>query len=93
MNKKTLSVLLILCMLLTMVPVTALAEDVVGAEPVDARQTVLQADYEATVTTPGGIAIGYDTLQGAVDAAKDGDKVTLVKDVTLNQQVTIERNK
>lgn len=91
MNKKTLSVLLILCMLLTMVPVTALAEDVVGAEPVDARQTVLQADYEATVTTPGGIAIGYDTLQGAVDAAKDGDKVTLVKDVTLNQQVTIDK--
>ena len=91
MNKKTLSVLLILCMLLTMVPVTALAEDVVGAEPVDARQTVLQADYEATVTTPGGIAIGYDTLQGAVDAAKDGDKVTLVKGVDLTEQVTIDK--
>ena len=91
MNKKTLSVLLILCMLLTMVPVTALAEDVVGAEPVDARKTGVQGDYEATVTTPGGIAIGYDTLQGAVDAAKDGDKVTLVKGVDLTEQVTIDK--
>ncbi len=93
MNKKTLSVLLILCMLLTMVPVTALAEDVVNAEPVaanDTEQLALQTDCVATVTTPGGIAF-YDTLQAAVTAAKVGDKVTLVKDVTLTEQVTINK--
>lgn len=99
MNKKTLSVLLILCMLLTMVPVTALAEDVAGAEPVAATGLTFTCAEDCTTETAVAYVIAnnsteatcYGTLQGAVTAASVGNTVTLMKPVELTQQVTINK--
>lgn len=78
MNKKTLSVLLILCMLLTMVPVTALAEDVVNAEPVAA------AIGENDVASINGV--GFSSLQAAITTSS---AATIVLEQDTTEDVTI----
>lgn len=37
-------------------------------------------------------AEGYETLQAAVDAAKDGDTIALVNDITLDSQIVIQKS-
>ena len=83
MNKKTLSVLLILCMLLTMVPVTALAEDIAGAEPVAA------AIGETDVASINGV--GFANLQAAITTSSAATIIKLEKDIT--EDVTIPSGK
>ena len=82
MNKKTLSVLLILCMLLTMVPVTALAGDVVGAEPAAA------AIGENDVASINGV--GFANLQAAITTSS---AATIVLEKNTAEDVTIPAGK
>lgn len=45
-------------------------------------------DYSAKID-----GVGYDTLQNAVNAAEDGDKVELIKNIDLTSQVIFNHNK
>lgn len=45
-------------------------------------------DYSAKID-----GVGYDTLQNAVNAAEDGDKVELIKNIDLTSQVIFNQNK
>ena len=66
MKRKFLSILLTLAMALTLLPVSAMAEE-----------TPVEAPAETKVAQIGDVK--YDTLQAAVNAAKDGDTITLLK--------------
>ena len=46
-------------------------------------------DYEATVTGAAGVSTPYETLAAAINAAKDGDTVTLQKEVNLTDTLSI----
>ena len=47
-------------------------------------------DYEATVTDAAGVATPHSTLAAAINAAQDGDTVTLMKSTALTVPVTID---
>ena len=66
MKRKFLSILLTLAMALTLLPVSAMAEE-----------TPVEAPAETKVAQIGDVK--YDTLQAAVNAANDGDTITLLK--------------
>ena len=82
MNKKTLSVLLILCMLLTMVPVTALAEDVVNAEPVP---TAIGANDVASIN-----GVGFTSIEAAITTSS---AATIVLEQDVTEDITIPAGK
>lgn len=73
MKRKLLSVLLTLCLAFSLLPTAALADEVTGC--VGGETCSHQAAIGST---------HYDTLQEAVNAANDGDTVTLLKDVETN---------
>lgn len=51
------------------------------------------ASYVASVTTNGGVTTNYTSLDDALDAAQDGDTVTLLSDVDLGETyVTISKS-
>ena len=51
------------------------------------------ASYVASVTTSNGVTNNYTSLDDALDAAKDGDTVTLLSDVDLGETyVTIDKS-
>ena len=79
MKRKFLSILLTLAMALTLLPVSAMAEE-----------TPVEAPAETKVAQIGDVK--YDTLQAAVDAANDGDTITLLKSVNGNG-VSVPANK
>ena len=87
MKKKLCSILLALTMVLTLLPVSALAD--VGAPA---------GDDAAPVETPaaGNVAkIGdqeYATLAAAVNAAESGTTITLLSDVALDSTLTLDKN-
>lgn len=68
MKKKLTAMLLIMSMVCTFLPVSAMAEEAAG--------------NEAAVVSANGNTTEYATLQGAIDAAQDGETVKLLKDVT-----------
>lgn len=71
MRRKFLSVVLCVCMMLTMAPFAF-------------------AEGEDVVATVNGT--GYTSFADAVNAATEGQTVTLEQDVTLSQQITINHN-
>ena len=79
MKRKFLSILLTLAMALTLLPVSAMAEE-----------TPVEAPAETKVAQIGDAK--YDTLQAAVDAANDGDTITLLKSGNGNG-VSVPANK
>ena len=97
-KKSSLSVLLSTAMVISSVPATVLAEDntTVVAEQTSEGSTEVgksTTEGESTTEETKAASIGeakYDTLQAAVDAAKEGDTITLTADVTEN--ITIPEN-
>ncbi len=97
-KKSSLSVLLSTAMVISSVPATVLAEDnttVVAEQTSEGSTEVGESITEGKSTTEEtkAASIGeakYDTLQAAVDAAKEGDTITLTADVTEN--ITIPEN-
>ena len=79
MKRKFLSILLTLAMALALLPVSAMAEE-----------TPVEAPAETKVAQIGDVK--YDTLQAAVDAAYDGDTITLLKSGNGNG-VSVPANK
>ena len=79
MKRKFLSILLTLAMALTLLPTAAMAEE-----------TPVEAPAETKVAQIGDAK--YDTLQAAVDAANDGDTITLLKSGNGNG-VSVPANK
>ncbi|MGI6028856.1 MAG: S-layer homology domain-containing protein [Candidatus Heteroscillospira sp.] len=77
MKKRTLAFLLAFVMLLSLLPVSALAED--GVTDVTATNEAKIVDKE------------FATLDAAITEAEDGDTVTLLKNVMITQQVTINK--
>ena len=97
-KKSSLSVLLSTAMVISSVPATVLAEDntTVVAEQTSEGSTEVgksTTEGESTTEETKAASIGetkYDTLQAAVDAAKEEDTITLTADVTEN--ITIPEN-
>ena len=74
MKKKLCSILLALTMVLTLLPVSALAEDKAPAE--------VEREYVAQIAYESGEPTKYATLAEAVAAAESGATVTLLKDAS-----------
>lgn len=92
MKKRLLSLALCLALCLGLFPFGALATD----ETVSSEDS--NTDYVASVTTSGGETVSYTSLDDALDAAKDGDTVTLQGDAeittwhSLSKAFTLELN-
>lgn len=69
MKRRLLSAFLAVMMVLTMAPVAFAGNE----------NTVETSEYVAEIN-----GTGYATLQAAIDAAKDGDTITLLKDITVD---------
>lgn len=80
MKKKLCSILLALTMLLTLLPVSALAEGETPAEAPVASNVAKIGDQE------------YATLAGAVEKADSGATVTLLKDVTVTEPIKVTKS-
>ena len=87
MKKRLLSLALCLALCLGLLPVGVLAlEEAVPSEDSN-------TDYVASVTTSDGETNNYTSLDDALNAAKDGDTVTLLSDVDLGEAyVTINKS-
>lgn len=78
MKRKFLSILLTLAMALTLLPTAAMAEE-----------TPVEAPAETKVAQIGDVK--YDTLQEAVDAANDGDTVTLTNNIKVKDTLVVTK--
>lgn len=86
MKKRLLSLALCLALCLGLLPVGVLAEEIVPGEDSN-------TDYVASVTMSDGETNDYTSLGDALDAANDGDTVTLLSDVDLGETyVTISKS-
>lgn len=87
MKKRLLSLALCLALCLGLLPVGVLAlEEAVPSEDSN-------ADYVASVTTDVGKTVNYTSLDNALNAAQNGDTVTLLSDVDLGETyVTISKS-
>lgn len=86
MKKRLLSLALCLALCLGLLPVGVLAEEIVPGEDSN-------TDYVASVTMSDGETNDYTSLGDALDAANDGDTVTLLSDVDLGEtSVTISKS-
>ena len=86
MKKRLLSLALCLALCLGLLPVGVLAEEIVLGEDSN-------TDYVASVTMSNGETTNYTSLDDALNAAKDGDTVTLLSDVDLGETyVTIGKS-
>lgn len=86
MKKRLLSVALCLALCLGLLPVGVLAEEIVPGEDSN-------TDYVASVTMSDGETTNYTSLDDALNAAQDGDTVTLLSDVDLGETyVTISKS-
>ena len=87
MKKKLCSILLALTMVLTLLPVSALADDGAPAgEPTPAEAPAAETEYVAQIG-----AVKYKTLAEAVNAAKEGETVTLLKDATEGATIPADK--
>lgn len=87
MKKKLCSILLALTMVLTLLPVSALAEGGTAAgEPTPAEAPAAETEYVAQIG-----AVKYKTLAEAVNAAKEGETVTLLKDATEGATIPADK--
>lgn len=86
MKKRLLSLALCLALCLGLLPVGVLAEEIVLGEDSN-------TDYVASVTMSDGETNNYTSLDDALNAAQDGDTVTLLSDVDLGETyVTINKS-
>ena len=86
MKKRLLSLALCLALCLGLMPVGVLAEEIVPGEDSN-------TDYVASVTTSSGVTNNYTSLDDALNAAQNGDTVTLLSDVDLGEtSVTISKS-
>lgn len=86
MKKRLLSLALCLALCLGLLPVGVLAEEIVPGEDSN-------TDYVASVTMSDGETTNYTSLDDALNAAQDGDTVTLLSDVDLGEtDVTIDKS-
>lgn len=86
MKRKLCSVLLALCMVLTLLPVSALAVD--GAPT--GESTPAETPAASNVAKIGDQE--YATLADAVNAAESGATITLLSDVALDSTLTLDKN-
>lgn len=87
MKRKLCSVLLALCMVLTLLPVSAMAEGG-GAEA--GESTPAEVPAASNVAKIGDHE--YATLADAVNAAESGATITLLSDVALDSTLTLDKN-
>lgn len=88
MKRKLCSVLLALCMVLTLLPVSAMADDGAEAgESAPAEVPAAETEYVAQIGNQG-----YATLAKAVEAAESGATITLLNDVALDSTLTLDKN-
>ncbi len=80
-SSRIVALVLTLCMVFFGLPVAAMAE---GNDVVSYNGGTPTNQVAATVTTSAGETDSYPTLQAAVNAARDGDTVTLSKNVVLD---------
>lgn len=86
MKKRLLSLALCLALCLGLLPVGVLAEEIVPGEDSN-------TDYVASVTMSDGKTTNYTSLDDALDAAENGDTVTLLSNVDLGETyVTIDKS-
>ena len=86
MKKRLLSLALCLALCLGLLPVGVLAEEIVPGEDSN-------TNYVASVAMSDGETTNYTSLDDALNAAQDGDTVTLLSDVDLGQAyVTINKS-
>lgn len=86
MKKRLLSLALCLALCLGLLPVGVLAEEIVPGEDSN-------TDYVASVTMSDGETNNYTSLDDALNAAQNGDTVTLLSDVDLGETyVTINKS-
>ena len=86
MKKRLLSLALCLTLCLGLLPVGVLAEEIVPGEDSN-------TDYVASVTMSNGETTNYTSLDDALNAAQNGDTVTLLSDVDLGEtSVTIDKS-
>lgn len=86
MKKRLLSLALCLALCLGLLPVGVLAEEIVPGEDSN-------TDYVASVTMSNGETTNYTSLDDALNAAQNGDTVTLLSDVDLGEtSVTIDKS-
>lgn len=78
MKKRLLSLALCLALCLGLLPVGVLAEEIVPGEDSN-------TDYVASVTTSDSESTNYTSLDDALDAAKDGDTITLLSDAAVTR--------
>lgn len=78
MKKRLLSLALCLALCLGLLPVGVLAEEIVPGEDSN-------TDYVASVTMSDGETTNYTSLDDALDAAQDGDTVTLIGDAEVTK--------
>lgn len=90
MKRKFLSILLTLAMALTLLPTAAMAEGD-SETPAGGEPTPVEAPAATKVAKVGETE--YATLAEAVDAAKDGETVTLLADVTELETISITGGK
>lgn len=89
MKRKLCSVLLALCMVLTLLPVSAMAED--GAEAGESAPAEVPAAETEYVAQIG--ATKYKTLQDAIDAVKNNETIELLTDVDNAAGMRIDTKK
>ena len=91
MKKKLCSILLALTMLLTLLPVSALADVGTPAEAPAGESTPTEAPAAETEYVAQIGAVKYKTLAEAVNAAKEGETVTLLKDATEGATIPADK--
>lgn len=90
MKRKLCSVLLALCMVLTLLPVSALADVGTPAEAPAGESAPTEPPVETKVAKVGDQE--YATLAKAVEAAESGATITLLNDVALDSTLTLDKN-
>ena len=98
MKKRVLSMFMALALCLTLLPASAWAAEADAIlEQAAENGIAAQNDGDSTVknavaeVTSGGTTTQYADLSAALSAAKDGDTLTLLKDVTGDVTVTIDK--
>lgn len=101
MKRKVLSILLSLCMVLTMVPTAFAAEGEGGNDDTGTAVITNEVSAEESTTSEEGEAdsevakIGdqsYNTLKEAFVAAQDGDTIELTADASLTEKITVNKS-
>ena len=96
MLRKTLSLLLVMCMVLSMVPFTVFADDTVSViDNENGNDNATPQNNPETKVVTGVAKIGdetYASLAAALAAAQANDTIVLLCDVTVDSKILISKN-